>query len=134
MRNVVGQMKLLGRTTEQVSVRGQGASGHKHTEWVDNLHIRAGGTYLGSDEVNGTVWGCCVQLYILCAVYSYLGKVAVGAGIGGSGPLHLPSHTERKRFLPPSKECTHRATLPWECLFHTCIKAPIGSRRPGSAG
>lgn len=79
-------MKLLGRTTEQVSVRGQGASGHKHTEWVDNLHIRAGGTYLGTDEVNGTVWGCCVQLYILCAVYSYLSKVAVGAGIGGLGP------------------------------------------------
>lgn len=34
----------------------------------DNLYITAGGTYLGTDEVNGTVWGCCVQLYILCAV------------------------------------------------------------------
>lgn len=89
-------MKLLGRTTEQVSVRGQGASGHKHTEW---------GTYLGTDEVNGTVWGCCVQLYILCAVYSYLGKVAVGAAIGGPGPLHSPSHTEEK--VPSSLQGMH---------------------------
>lgn len=94
-------------------------------------------TCLGTDEVNGTIWGCCVQLHICVLCKGIWAKWQEERALKLGSSTHQATQRGMgivQGHLPHSKGCSNRASAAqWEFKF--CIKAPpTGSQRPNSAG
>lgn len=85
-----------------------------------------------ADAVDGTVRGCCAQLYTVCTVWRHLGRMAGGTDINIQAlPLARPCHAEERAsykgtFLPLGMHPLPGSSCP-ECPSHMCVKAPAGS-------